>query len=250
MKSNIHYFLGAFVLTLFACSQQTPDTKTETALDKPNDTSSATLTQQTESSALETNPKTFIPKGFNVFETVQGDLNNDGTQDIVYVVKNTLASGFETDENSGEKVDRNRRGLVIVLNKETGYELLVSNPTCFSSENEDGGVYYAPELSLEIKKNKLYLNYEHGRYGYWKYTLRATENDMELIGYDNSENYGPVVKNEISINFLTRKKQIKQNTNMDEKNPENAKFVTMNEKITMKLPILLSGVKNFDELYF
>lgn len=73
---------------------------------------------------------------------------------------------------------------------------------------------------------------------------------MELIGYDNSENYGPVVKNEISINFLTRKKQIKQNTNMDEENPENAKFVTMNEKITMKLPILLSGVKNFDELYF
>lgn len=148
MKSNIHYFFGALALTLSACSQTTPQKENKTTSDKTANAASASTTEQSENSSLETNPKTFIPKGFNVFETVQGDLNNDGTQDIVYVVKNTLASGFETDENSGEKVDRNRRGLVIVLNKGTGYELLVSNPTCFSSENEDGGVYYMPRNCL------------------------------------------------------------------------------------------------------
>ena len=39
------------------------------------------------------------------------------------------------------------------------------------SLNEDGGVYYPPELAVEIKIAELKFLYGHGRYGYWEYVL-------------------------------------------------------------------------------
>ena len=45
------------------------------------------------------------------------------------------------------------------------YVLATKNYDCFSSENEDGGVYFAPELDISIEKGNLYVHYGHGRYG-------------------------------------------------------------------------------------
>lgn len=91
------------------------------------------------------------------------------------------------------------------------YELACNNLNCFSSENEDGGVYYAPVLSVEINNNKLYFNYEHGRYGSKKYTFRFEDSDFQLIGFDETSQsfagakYQREVFNETSINFLSKK---------------------------------------------
>lgn len=205
-------------------------------------------TTETGSSIAETRkkPADFVPKDYIVFDEIYGDLNNDGSDDCILIIKGTAKENIVEDESQG-KVDRNRRGMLILLNKKDNYELAVKNTDCFSSENEDGGVYFAPELSLEIKKGKLFVNYSHGRYGYWQYTFRLKNADFELIGYDASENYGPIVNSETSINYLTKKKLVKVNVNENAEGGDEI-FEEKWEDVKLEKPIKLSGIKDFDEL--
>ncbi len=190
---------------------------------------------------------TFLPKGYTIFEKVKGDLNKDGLEDCVLIIKGTDKSKIIRDEYRG-KLDRNRRGILILFKKKDHYELAAKNYDCFSSENEDGGVYFPPELSVEINKANLFIRYGHGRYGYWRYTFKFRNSDIELIGYDSSSNRGPIVESETSINFLTKKKQTKENTN---KNPdqESGEEIFKETWTTIKVDklIKLSQVKDFDE---
>ncbi len=192
------------------------------------------------------NPTDFLPKGYVVFEKINGDLNKDGMADCILIIKGTDKSKVVTDEYRGQ-LDRNRRGIIILLNRNDHYELAAKNYDCFSSENEDGGVYYPPELSIEIKKGNLYINYAHGRYGYWGYTFRLQNSDFELIGYDESDNHGPVINSVTSINFSTKKKLVKVNTNENADSGEEV-FKTTTKKINIATLIKLSEIKDFDEL--
>jgi hypothetical protein len=127
------------------------------------------------------------------------------------------------------------------------YELVIKSEDCFSSENEDGGVYFAPELGVEIKKSKLYISYSHGRYGYWGYVFRYQNSDFELIGYINSESQGPVVESETSINFSTKDKIVKVNTNPDAEGGDEV-FETSKTKISIDNLFKLSEIEDFDQI--
>ncbi|WP_420552263.1 hypothetical protein [Tenacibaculum aiptasiae] len=188
----------------------------------------------------------FIPEGYTLFEKYFGDLNKDGTNDCVLIIKKTDTTNIVTNRFN-KKVDRNRRGIIVLFKKKKGYQLTDKNLNCFSSENEDGGVYFSPELWIEIKNNKLYVHYGHGRYGYWKYTFRFQNSNLELIGYDSSSNRGPITITETSINFLTRKKLIKKNINKNDNDGEE-KFKETWSNIEIENLIKLSEIKNFDEL--
>lgn len=188
----------------------------------------------------------FLPKGFVIFERINGDLNKDGKEDCVLVIKGTDKNKIIKDKYRGE-LDRNRRGIVILFNNNEHFVLAVKNYDCFSSENEDGGVYYAPELDIEINKGNLYINYGHGRYGYWSYSFRFQNSDFELIGYDSSDNNGPIVNRVTSVNFLSKKKLINENINENvERNIE--VFKETWGKIQVDKLVKLSEVKDFDEL--
>lgn len=190
-------------------------------------------------------PTDFLPKGYKVFEKVTGDLDKDGVDDCVLIIKGTDKNKFVTDENRG-KLDRNRRGIIVLFNRQGHYELASKNYDCFSSENEDGGVYYAPELSVEIRKAKLYVHYAHGRYGYWEYTFRFQNGDFELIGYDATSG-GAVIEGETSINFSTKKKHQRVNTNKDAEGGDEV-FTETWKNISIDKLIRLSAIKDFDEL--
>lgn len=82
-------------------------------------------------------PEDFLPEGYVLFEKVVEDLNKDGLEDCVLIIKGTDKDKIIKDEYRG-KLDRNRRGILVLLNKNVGYELVVKNYECFSSENEDG----------------------------------------------------------------------------------------------------------------
>jgi len=197
---------------------------------------------------LKTNPNDFIPSGYVFFSSVEGDLNKDGVADKVLLVKGTDKKKFEKNE-FGELVDRNRRGIIVLFKKDNQYEQVLKNLNCFSSENEDGGVYYAPELSLEIGKGNLYLHYAYGREGYWKYTFQYRNSDFYLIGYDSVIG-GAVVEKETSINFLSKKKQEKINTNEnaqggDEVFKETWTNITLTKKIKLRD---IQDIDNFEEL--
>lgn len=191
----------------------------------------------------------FLPKGFFVFEKIFGDLNKDSVDDCVLIIKGTDTSKIIKDEYRGQ-LDRNRRGIIVLFNKNGKFELGVKNYDCFSSENEDGGVYSAPELSVEIKNGFLYTHYGHGRYGYWNYTFRFQNSDFELIGHDAGyrSNFVSdwVTFDEVSINFLSKKKLtkeiIKVSTDGKETFKETWKYISVNGLIK------LSEIKDFDEL--
>ncbi len=187
----------------------------------------------------------FLPEGYVVFEKIIGDLNKDGTADCVLLIKGTNKDNIVVNRFE-KKVDRNRRGIIILFNENEDYELGVKNYDCFESENEDGGVYYPPELSIEIDKGNLYVHYSHGRYGYWRYTFRYQNSDFELIGYDASHG-GAVIDREISINYLTKKKQTKVNTNEDSEGGDEV-FKETWENIKVDQLIKLSEIKDFYEL--
>lgn len=191
-------------------------------------------------------PSDFIPEGYKLFEEISGDLNKDGLSDLVMIVKATNKDSIVEVENRG-KLDRNRRGLIVLFKTKNGYLPGLRNYSCFSSENEDGGVYMPPDLWLEIKKGNLYIHYSHGRYGYWRYVFRHHKSDFDLIGYDSNSNRGPIVNRETSINFLTKKKIEKVNTNEEAEGGDEVFDVT-NHDIYVEDILKLSAIKDFDVL--
>jgi hypothetical protein len=188
-------------------------------------------------------PTEFVPAGYFVSQEIQGDLNKDNQADYVFIIKEEKRDNF-VKNRFGEEVDRNRRDIIIAFKNQNHYELVLENRDCFSSENEDGGVYLAPELGVGISKGSLRVNYNHGRYGYWGYSFRYQKSDFELIGYDSSQHRGPVVERTVSINFLTNKMQIRENINQDAEAGDE-KFTDSWKKFTLSKPIKLREITDF-----
>lgn len=197
--------------------------------------------------AQNNNIEDFIPNDYVLYDTIYGDLNKDNHEDCILIIKATYKENIVTNRFD-EIVDRNRRGIIILFKSENGYQKTTENLRCFSSENEDGGVYYAPELSFEVKRGNLIIHYAHGRYGFWKYTFRFQESKFKLIGYDET-NGGVVIRNETSINFLTKKKLFRQNINEDAEGGDEV-FKETWSKIVISELLNLSDIKDFEELNF
>ncbi len=192
-----------------------------------------------------TNPIDFLPQGYSLAQKIIGDLNNDAIEDCVLLIQGTDKNKITKDQNN-DRVDRNRRGVIILFNKNNKYELAISNYDCFSSENEDGGTYFPPDLVLTIRNGNLYVEYAHGRYGYWQYIFRYQNSDFELIGYFVSKG-APVIESETSINFSTKRKleRIKAiQHEIDVFDMFNSKWTT----IKMGTYLRLSEIPDFDVL--
>ena len=195
---------------------------------------------------LKTDPKAFVPKGYSLFQQYKGDLNKDGKPDVVLMIKGTDKSKWVDDEYRG-RLDRNRRGLIILFKRKNGYEQILRNDTCFSSENEDGGIYDAPELELYIIKNTLHIYFAHGRYGCWNYIFRYQNNDFELIGYNHNRCIRYVTYYNLDINFSTRTRVYEENLNVDDNEKEEHYKVTKS-KIKRRKLIKLSEIADIDKL--
>jgi len=195
-------------------------------------------------------PEDLVRSDETIFEKEFGDLNNDGKKDCVIITKQTKKEFTSVKNQFDEKVDRNRRGILIAFKEGEFYNTVLKIPDCFSSENEDGGVYFAPELSVEIKRGNLVVHYGHGRYGWWQYIFRYRNNDFELIGYDSSEDRGPITEKMTSINFLTKKEQTLTNKNPDaDPDADNGKevFEEIWQNIVIDKLLKLTDIKDFDE---
>jgi len=246
------FFGISLLMVCFACSEtpqnndgsKQPSNKNQGA--KMSDTSKILNSVEIPAKKAED----YIPEGYVLFEKITGDLNMDGTSDCVIILKGTNRRKIIVDPYRG-KLDRNRRGILVLFGKGDGYELKVQNLSCFSSENEDGGVYYPPELDVQINRGNLYVNYGHGRYGNWSYTFRYRGDDFQMIGYDYHEMNGPRTVQNTSINFLTHQKIVEQNTNEDwEQTEEEEHLVTTKSVIPASKLIHLEEVKDFDQLDF
>lgn len=188
----------------------------------------------------------FIPKGYIEYDKCFGDLNKDGLKDCVLMIKKVDTTHVIINR-FGNKVDRNRRGVIILFRNKNGFQIVDENYDCFLSENEDGGLYYPPQLSVEIKMNSLLFNYEHGRYGFWNYEFQFQDTNFVLTEYESSNNRGPIVESELHINFLTKIKSTKVNISQDEEVEDEVLEETRNS-IELDHLIRLSEIKYFEGL--
>ena len=124
----------------------------------------------------------FIPQGYNLSKEVKGDLNRDGIKDHVLIVKK-IGDDKIVKNIRGELVDRNRRGIIILLSSKNGYKLSTQNLSCFSSENEDDETSSQAELFIMVQKGDLVIVYDQGINGSLKYTFRLEKDHFELIGF-------------------------------------------------------------------
>lgn len=188
----------------------------------------------------------YIPEGYRqVEETIQGDLNGDDRKDYILLIQNTDKRAF-VKNRFGDTVNRNRRGLIILFGQKDGYSEVFKSLECFSSAQEDGGVYFPPELWVSINGSKIIITYAHGRYGYWAYTFRYQQGAFYLIGYDESDDYGPIIDTQISINYLTKKKLVRKNTNPDTQESGAEVFKETWSDISMKSLTPLASIADFD----
>ena len=197
--------------------------------------------------AQDKKPSDFIPEGFVTYEEYYGDVNKDGQEDCILIIQGTNKDNYALNQFD-KLVDRNRRGLIVLFKSQNGYQLADKNYDCFYSATEDGGVYYAPEISIDVVRGNLIVNYHHGRYGYWSYVLRYQDSKFKLIGYDHTSSYGPIINTETSINFLTKKKLIRENINQDTEEGGNEIFEDTWYKIHIDKLISLSEIADFNEL--
>ena len=193
-------------------------------------------------------PANLVPAGYRIVEEIKGDLNKDGLEDYVFIIK-----GTKKDDDCRENgQDCSLRGIMVAFNKGGRYELALENRDCFASEDRNGGVYYPPDLSVSVKKGNLYIGFDHGRYGSWSYTFRYQNSDFELIGYDNILGVTGRLDKIVSINFQTKKMLTKIPVadilvdDFAEGTARNAKFDETWENFTLKEPIKLRKI-NFDE---
>lgn len=110
------------------------------------------------------------------------DYNEDGRKDALYMIQGTDQSKMLPDQyDSTQIVNKNYRGLVLLLSDGNRYRIAMENDTCFYSEHEDGGVYFAPELELYIYDGgDLSVHYAHGRYGFWSFLFKYCNEDFRL----------------------------------------------------------------------
>ena len=187
-----------------------------------------------------------MPEGYVIFEEIEGELSGDSLTDRVVIIQATKSDAIVTNR-FGHVVDRNRRGIIILFNRGASWEQVLINPDCFTSAQEDGGVYYPPELYVKIKNNLLYIDYMHGRYGGWTFTFRYQHEVFELIGYDQHSRRGPYIKRETSINYSTGRMVNRYNTNPEE-SIEEAVFKEVWEDLGDIELLRLSDIADFSEL--
>ena len=150
-----------------------------------------------------------------LYDAIKGDLNKDGIDDVAVVTQETFKEKFmpfsdgcdesTKDDKWCQIVNKNRRGVVILLSNGDKYEAVVTKRDIFESPNEDGGAYFPPELVVEIKNSELKFFYSYGKYGYWEYIFALDGKDFKLVRYFSSDNNGPKPEHIVQMDFINHR---------------------------------------------
>ena len=159
--------------------------------------------------------KASLPKQTTLYDAIKGDLNKDDIEDVVVVTQETFKEKFMPlsdgcdesikDDKWCQIVNKNRRGIVILLSNGDKYEAVVTKRDIFESPNEDGGAYFPPELAVEIKNSELKFFYSYGKYGYWEYVFALDGKDFRLVKYLSNVNNGPVPEYIVQMDFVNHR---------------------------------------------
>jgi len=122
----------------------------------------------------------FIPKDYDTLQTVKGDLNKDGIEDVVLALYHKM----ENEELENINVDSiPKRVLIILLASKSGYRQVVKTSNALLCKN-CGGVFGDPYAGLSITKSVLTISHYGGSAWRWSYNhkFRLQNNNWFLIG--------------------------------------------------------------------
>jgi hypothetical protein len=138
----------------------------------------------------------FLPKGWEIEQTVEGDLNGDGKPDLLAILRDTDPHNvLKNDDGLGPNpFNTNPRILVIALkNAHGGYDLALANHTLIPRDTEpniDDPLEDAanPTIMHGILKIGLHLSANAGgaSAGSIGYVFRLDQGRLVMIGYESS----------------------------------------------------------------
>lgn len=175
----------------------------------------------------------FVPRKWKIIAKSEGDLNKDKMIDIAFVIENTATENIILNEGLGkDTLNVNPRFLLVLFKTDSKYVLKSINKKFIPSQDdlespclddpfmENGGI--------EIKNGVLNIDLHYWfSCGSWyvtdrKYKFRFQDNSFVLIGYDSDSFHRSTGEsNSVSINFLSKKKELITGMNeFEESNPK------------------------------
>lgn len=168
----------------------------------------------------------FVPKGWKLEKQQSGDLNKDGQDDLLLLLRMDDRKNILKNEGLGQDpFDTNPRILAVAFGNGRSFTLGLENHTLIARTEDpvmDDPVGEAGGVAIERGTLKVSL-YSFASAGSWSagsstFRFRHGKRGFELIGYDSSStqrNTGEV--EQVSINYLTGKVQISTGTISDDK---------------------------------
>jgi hypothetical protein len=174
------------------------------------------------------NAEAFVPIGWKLEKQQSGDLNKDGQDDLLLLLRMNNPGNVVKNEGLGQNpFDTNPRILAVAFGNGAGksFTLGLENYTLIARTEDpvmDDPVGESGGVAIERGTLKVDL-YSFASAGSWSvgttsFRFRSGKRGFELIGYDSSStqrNSGEV--EQVSINYLTGKVQISTGTISDDK---------------------------------
>ncbi len=124
LYEKVFIFL-AVAFALQSCkNEKQKSTENKNTENQKTEQSNTPVNQSPENTEGKKNPSDFVPKGYVInkyeggisaegWDEIRGDLNKDGLEDAVLIIKGTDKSKIIQDEDRGT-LDRNRRGIIVL----------------------------------------------------------------------------------------------------------------------------------------
>jgi hypothetical protein len=164
----------------------------------------------------------FVPKGWKILKSAEGDLNKDKLADLAMVLQNTDESYLATNEDTESVLDSNYRMTIVAFQQpKGGYSLKVKNHSFVQRHLLDHMDQPFDDIKIERGVLKFYFHYFMSM-GSWStsnttFIFRWQKEKMALIGMNESSfmrNSGEAIDN--SYNFSTMKHQQITSNQFDE----------------------------------
>lgn len=168
-----------------------------------------------------------IPKNHSIIDSIKGDLNNDGIEELV-VAYNTQ----KENEDNFESIPRE----LVIYKKEKNKWINWINSKDALYGSRDGGMMGDPFEGIEIKKGLLFVSQNGGSSWKWGHTdkYRYQDGKFYLIGY--SSNYGKPCEyfTDVDFNLSTGKMIVKKEYESCENEDEQKVYKRENEMFYYK----------------